>query len=136
VAISPLATPTNTPVSGSPPGKYKPSLVENQANCAHIGVTGVVREGDEEDDDPIQNVTIQVTGDEDGFRGPYYGTTDKDGVYGLVIGEFGKVPPRVEFKAEVFGPGVDTDNEPKWQTTDDCHSDNAVQVKRINWVRD
>jgi hypothetical protein len=136
VAVSPLATPTAAAVPASLPGKYQPSLEQGEANCAHIGVTGVVREGDEDDDEPISNVTVQVTGDEDGFRGPYYGTTDSDGNYGIVIGEFGKVPPRVEFRAEIYGPGVETDNRPEWQTTDDCHSENAIQIMRINWVRD
>jgi hypothetical protein len=131
-----LATPTNTAVAGSPSGTYKPHLVKGEPNCAHVGVTGVVRDGDEEDDDPIPNVTIQVTGDEDGFRGPYYATTGSDGSYGLVIGEFGKVPERVEFKAEVYGPDVETDDSPEWKTTDDCHADDAVQVMRIDWAKD
>lgn len=136
VAISPLATPTNTGVPSSPPGKYKPYSVEGKANCAHIGVQGVVRDGDDGDDDPIANVTIQVTGDEDGFRGPYYGTTASDGFYGIVIGEFGKVPDRVEFRAEVYGNDVKTDNRPTWKTTQDCHGDNAVQIMEIEWAKE
>jgi hypothetical protein len=110
--------------------------VEGEANCAHIGVAGIVRDGDEDDDDPIPNVTIQVTGDEDGFRGPYYSTTGADGKYGLVIGEFGKVPTRVEFRAEIFGPDVKTDDRPRWKTTNDCHADDAVQVMRIDWRKE
>jgi hypothetical protein len=136
VPVSPLATPTNTAVPGSPPGEYKPHRVEGESNCAHVGVAGIVRDGDEDDDAPVPNVTILVSGDEDGFRGPYYATTGKDGTYGLVIGEFGKVPTRVEFRAEVYGPDVKTENRPEWQTTNDCHSDNAVQVMRIDWAKE
>lgn len=134
--VSPLATPPQTSVAASPPGKYRPRLVQGEANCAHIGVAGVVRDGDEDDDAPVPNVTIQVTGDEDGFRGPYYSTTGSDGTYGLVIGEFGKVPDRVEFRAEIYGPDVKTDDRPSWNTTNDCHGDNAVQVMRINWRKE
>lgn len=134
-ANSPLATPTNTAVPGSPPGKYRPKRVEKEANCAHYGVAGVVRDGDDDDDPLMPNVTIQVTGDEDGFRGPYRATTNSNGEYGLVIGELGTVPERVEFRAEIFGPDVNTDNRPEWSISDDCHEDNALQVLRVDWSK-
>ena len=127
--------PANTAVPQSPPGEYRPSNLEDEANCAHIGVAGTVKDGDDDDDAPMQNVTVQVVGDEDGFWGPYYGTTDHNGRYGIVIGELGKVPERVEFKAEIFGAGVETKDRPEWSITDDCHEDNALQIKRIDWAK-
>ncbi len=39
----------------------------------------------------------------------------------------------IEFKAEIFGDGVDTQGEPEWETDDDCHKNNAVQIMKINW---
>jgi hypothetical protein len=134
VANSPLATPTWTPVPGSPPGKYKPRNEKGEPNCAHVGVYGTVRDGNDDDDDPIANVTIQVTGDKDGYRGPYYGTTGSDGKYSIVVDQFGKVG-RVEFRAEVFGPDVKTDNRPKWKTTENCRLNDSLQIMRIDWAK-
>lgn len=127
---SPLATPTNTAVPGSPSGKYRVINTESEPNCAHYGVTGVVND---EDEDRMPNVTVQVTGDEDGFRGPYLATTNGDGEFGLVIGELGKVPTRVEFTAEIYGTDVKTEDRPKWSFNDDCHQDNARQIFRIEF---
>jgi hypothetical protein len=92
-------------------------------------------DNDDDDGDPIANVTIQVTGDEDGFRGPYLATTGSDGEYGLVIGEFGKVPDRVEFLAQIYGPDTKTEERPKWQVLNDCHAPNANQVMNIEWIK-
>lgn len=136
VANSPVQQPTvvvNTPIPVSPAGRYKPVQIEKKANCAHIGVLGAVRLGPDDDDDPVANVTIEVTGDTDGYRGPYYGTTASDGKYTIVIGEFKQVKD-LEFKAEVYG--ADTDNEPEWSVSDNCHDDNSVQIVEIDWVYD
>lgn len=100
-----------------------------------MGVIGIVKVGPDDDDDPVANVTIQVTGDEDGYRGPFYGTTASNGKYTIVIGEYGKVG-RVKFKAEVFGSGADTKDEPEWTTTESCHNNDSVQVVEIKWDYD
>ncbi len=97
-----------------------------------MGVYGKVRDGDDDDDDPMPNVTIKVTGNEDPYKGPFYATTDSAGKYSLVIGELKDVG-EMEFKAEIFGDGVDTQGEPEWETDDDCHENNAVQIMKINW---
>ena len=109
--------------------------MEAEANCAHVGVRGAVRVGPDDDDDPIANVTIRVTGEDD-YTGPFFGTSGADGKYAIVIGEYGHVDEDIEFRAEVFGPGVDTSDEPEWETTEDCHSDDAVQIMNIDWARD
>lgn len=108
--------------------------MESEANCAHIGVTGAVRDGPDDDDDPIANVTIRVTGEDD-YPGPYFGTSGLDGRYSIVIGEYPDVG-EIEFRAEAYGPGVDTSNEPEWETTEDCHSDDSIQIMRIDWAKD
>jgi hypothetical protein len=110
--------------------------VETEANCAHVGVTGVVRDGDNDDDDPVPNVTIQVVGDKDGFRGPYRATTGSDGRFGLVIGEFGKVPADVEFSAQIYGSEARNKNRARWKVVDDCHGDKANQVLNLQWAKD
>ena len=135
VDVSPLATPTNTSVPGSPPGVYRPKEIEEQANCAHLGIAGYVRDGDDDDDPRLPGVTIQVTGDEDGFRGPFLTTTDGSGEYGLVIGEFGKIPDRVEFVAQVIGEGVETEDRPEWSFDDNCNASDARQIMRIIWSK-
>jgi hypothetical protein len=122
-------------VPGSPAGRYEPLSIEKQANCAHVGFAGRVVDGDDEGDDPIAGVTIRVVGDEDEFKGPYYSTTNADGEYGFVIGEFGDVSDGVEFRADVFGDGVDTNDEPEWNFTEDCHANDALQVMRIIWSK-
>jgi hypothetical protein len=94
-----------------------------------------VVDNDDDDGDPIPNVTIQVIGDEDGFRGPYLATTGSDGEYGLIIGEFGKVPDRVEFLAEVYGPGTKSEERPKWHVVNDCHASDANQIMNIEWIK-
>jgi hypothetical protein len=136
--VSPVETPTPavTTVAKSPPGRYEPRKVDGEANCAHIGVKGIVRDGDDDDSDPpMGGVTIQITGDEDGYRGPWYATTGPDGKYGLAIAEFGTIPNNVEFTAEVWGDGVDNNNEPTWNVQDDCHGNDANQVMEIDWSK-
>jgi hypothetical protein len=137
--VSPVATPTPgaTAVPLSPPGKYQPTDIDPESNCAWVGIKGTVREGPDDDDDPIPGVTIMVEGDEDGFWGPYYSTTDSEGKYGLVIAEFGFVPDRVEFEASIYGnDDVDTDDQPRWSVKDDCHSNDANQILDIEWKYD
>lgn len=100
-----------------------------------MGVTGYVRNGGGDDDPRLPGVTIQVTGDEDGFRGPFYATTDSEGEYAIVIGEFGTVPKRVEFVAEIMGENVTTKDRPKWSFGDDCHASDALQIMNIVWSK-
>lgn len=133
--VSPVTTPTNTPVPASPPGRYKPLRTDTEPNCAHLGVTGKVVEGGDEDDDPMAGVTVRVVGDEDGFRGPWYGVTDSEGWYGFAMGDYGDIPERVEFKADIYGPNIKTDDEPEWSFTEDCHGSNPVQVMKIIWSK-
>lgn len=127
--------PTNTPAPGSPPGEYEVVAVAIDSNCAHVGVTGVVLNGDDEDDDPIANITVQVVGDTDAFRGPFRATTDSEGEFGLVIGEFGKVPNSVEFRAEVYGTDVRNKTRARWKVLDDCHDDKANQILHVRWSK-
>jgi hypothetical protein len=131
--VSPLTTPTNTPIAGSPAGTYRPSSVGPEPNCAHVGITGFVRHGEDDDDDPVANVTIEVTGDKDGYRGPFYGTTASDGRYSVVLGEHLKVG-EAEFRAEVFGPEVKSRDNPEWETTESCHNDDSVQIMIVDWT--
>ena len=130
--VSPLAPPTFTPVPGSPAGTYESTEEEGEANCAHVGVYGKVRDGEDDDDALMPNVTVKVTGNKDPYGGHFYATTNSDSEYVLVIGELKDVGD-VKFKAEIFGNGVDTQGEPEWETDKDCHKNNAVQVMKINW---
>jgi len=92
-----------------------------------------VRDGENDDDDPMAGVTIEVTGDDDDYNGPFYGVTGSDGIYNIIIGEYGKVG-ETGFKAQIFGPDADTDNEPEWTASDDCHEDNPIQIYLIDWA--
>ncbi len=107
---------------------------DKESNCANMGVAGKVYKRND-DDEVISGVTIQVTGDEDGFRGPYYGTTDSKGRYGIVIAGYGKIPERVKFTAKIYGPDTKTDDDPSWNFTKDCDSDDALQIMKINWSK-
>lgn len=134
VATSPLATPTPTatPEPGTPPGRYEALSTDGIQNCYDIGVTGRVRT--KSGDTPVQYVTIQVTGDEDDWEGPFIGKTDADGRYNIYIGPIGDVGS-VDFKAEVIGgAGVKSEDKPEWKTSGDCHKDGAIQVMEINWA--
>jgi hypothetical protein len=134
VAESALPTPTFTPEPGTPAGHYEAVKEEGEQNCAHIGVTGRVLD---EDDDPVQWVTIQVKGDDDDFRGPYIGKTDADGYYSILITELTEDVDRVEFEAEVIGgPNVKADDTPDWEVRSNCSNKNATQVRRIDWRRE
>ena len=81
----------------------------------------------------MAGVTIEVVGDDDVYGGPFYGVTGSDGVYNIVIGEYDKVG-EIDFRAEVFGPDADTDNEPEWTVSDDCHETDPIQVYIIDWA--
>lgn len=83
----------------------------------------------------MQYVTIQVTGDEDEFKGPFIGKTDHRGDFTIYIGPIDKAGG-IEFKAEVIGgPGVDSEDKPEWKTSKDCKADGTIQVMKINWGR-
>ncbi len=95
---------------------------------------GTVRDGNDDDDDPMPNVTIKVTGKKGGYEGPFYATTGSDGKYSLVIGELEDVGA-IELGASVFGDGVNTENAPRWITDDDCDDDDSLQIMKINWAK-
>jgi hypothetical protein len=80
----------------------------------------------------IEHVTVQITGDESPYEGPYTAKTDKDGYYTIVIGTFNKDVDGVEFKAEIIGPGVESKDKPKWKTGKDC-TDDDTQIVEIRW---
>ena len=95
---------------------------------------GTVRDGDEDDDPPMPNVTIKITGDKEGYKGPYYATTASDGKYSIVFGSFGDIGD-AEFRASIYGDGVDNDDAPKWKTTENCDLNDSTQVVKVNWGR-
>jgi hypothetical protein len=132
VAQSPLATPTSTPEPGTPPGKYELRGTEFDQNCAHIAVTGrVVTKGG---DDGVQWVTIEVTGDDDPYKGPFYGKSDSRGDYTVLIGELKEDVDGVEFEAKIVGgAGVEPEDDFEWTVDSDCHDENTVQVVEIDW---
>jgi hypothetical protein len=134
VPVSPLATPTWTPVPASPPGTYSPKNKSTKGNCAHVGLTGIVRDGDDDGDPPIPNVTIIVTGDDDEHGGPFFASTASDGRYSLVVGDYRAVG-RIELQAEIWGSNVKTDDIPKWKTTDHCDRDDSVQIMELDWAK-
>jgi hypothetical protein len=141
-AASPLATPTHTstPLPGTPPGRYEIRDVENEKNCAHVAVYGRVTE--KSSGRPVQYVTIEVTGDEDPFEGPFIGKTSENGDYSIVILSFHDEPDKadkidgVDFEAEVTGgPNVESEDKHEWKVSDDCEESGAIQVVEINWMQ-
>jgi hypothetical protein len=128
--ISPVATPTTTPLPNTRPGRYYEKDFEEEQNCAHIGVYGRVVRADKTKEG-IEYVTVQVTGDKSPYKGPYTAKTNKDGYYTIVIGEFKDNVDGVEFKAEIVGPGVDSKDKPEWETGKNCDED--TQIVKINW---
>ena len=103
-------------------------------NCANVGLIGRVYQHDSED--PIQYVTIQVTGDEDPYKGPYTAKTNEDGYYTVVIGPLKDDIDGVEFKAVVTGgAGVVSEDDPDWEVSSDCKDEDAIQIMEIDWER-
>jgi hypothetical protein len=134
VAASVLPTPTNTSEPNTPPGRYEEDDTDFDQNCAHVGVIGRVYHQDGEA--PIQHVTVQVTGDEDPYKGPYKAKTNEDGYYTIVIGELKDDIDGVEFKAIITGgPGVESLDDPEWKVSSDCEYEDAIQIMEIDWQR-
>jgi hypothetical protein len=129
---SPVATPTNTPEPGTPPGRYEVRGTQQKNDCANIGVYGRVRE--KGSDRPVQFATIEVKGDDSDFQGPYIGRTNHEGRYDIFIAGIENDDINgVEFEAKVVGAGVESEDTPKWEVSTDCNDENAVQVYEINW---
>lgn len=134
VAASVLPTPTNTPEPGTLPGEYEEDDTDFDQNCAHVGLTGRVYQQNGEA--PIEYVTVQVTGDEDPYRGPYTAKTNADGEYTILIGELNNDIDGVEFEAIITGgPGVKSLDEVDWTVSSDCDDEDAIQIFIINWQR-
>jgi hypothetical protein len=132
VVQSPLATPTSPPEPGTPPGRYEIRNVDTDQNCAHVAVIG--RVVDKGNDKGIQWVTIEVTGDDDPYKGPFYGKSNERGDYTVLIGELKNNVDETEFEAKVVGGGnVVSEDDHEWIFTDDCHDDDGVQIVEINW---
>ena len=134
VAQSPLATPTSPPEPGTPPGQYEIRNIETERNCAHVAVIGRVVDRDDKDKG-IQWVTIEVTGDDNPYKGPYYGKSNDRGDYTVLIGELKSDIDEVEFEAKVVGgANVESEDDHEWTFGDDCHDDDQFQVVEINWT--
>jgi hypothetical protein len=131
VDTSPVATPTNTPEPGTPPGKYEVASTDEDNDCANVGVRGRVRE--KGSDRPVQYVTIEVKGDSEKYKGPFIGKTDQDGKYGIFIGALDADLDGVEFEARVVGAGVESEDTKKWEVSDNCHDGQGIQIYEINW---
>lgn len=132
--ISPVATPTATPVRETPPGRYVDRDVEGENNCAHIGVYGKVIDDDTKD--PVPYVTIEVTGDEKPFKGPYTAQSNEKGDYSILIGELSDKVDGIEFKVKVIGgDGVKSEDKTTWTAGKDCEDSDSIQIMRINWAK-
>lgn len=132
--ISPVAIPTNTPEPSTPPGEYEEDDTDFDQNCAHVGLTGRVYQQNGEA--PIEHVTVQVTGDENPYKGPYTAKSNKDGEYTILIGELNKNIDGVEFEAIITGgPGVVSLDKVEWEVSDNCEDENAIQIFIIKWQR-
>jgi hypothetical protein len=135
--VSVVATPTNTPQPDTPAGRYEVRSEDDDRNCAHVAVVGrVVEKGSER---PVQFVAIEVSGDEDPYKGPFVAKTNSDGYYTIVIDELNENVDGIDFKVQVIGgDNVDSEDEPRWQAGDNCSSDednDDIQVMEINWYR-
>ena len=134
VANSPVTAPTNTPQPGTPAGSYEAEDIEPEQNCYDVGVRGRVTEKGR--DDGVEYVTIEVRGDDDPFKGPFFGKTNSRGDYNIYIGSLEDVG-EMEFQAIVVGGGdIESEDKVEWQISDDCHDDDAIQVLEINWTRE
>jgi len=101
-------------------------------NCAHVAVVG--RVVDKGNDKGIQWVTIEVKGDDDPYKGPFYAKSDERGDYTVLIGELKNNVDEVEFDTQVVGGGsVVSEDDYQWTFGDDCHNDDDFQVMEINW---
>jgi hypothetical protein len=129
---SPQATPTATPEPATPRGRYEIRGTEGSNNCAHIAVIGrVVEKGGSQ---PVQNVTLEVKGDKNPYKGPFFGRTNEKGDYTVLIGELKNDVNGVEFEIKVQeSSGVVSEDKHKWKVSSDCHSDGVVQVMEVNW---
>jgi hypothetical protein len=74
-----------------------------------------------------------VKGKEDKYKGPYVGKTDKDGKYGILIGALDSDLDGVEFEAKVVGAGVESEDSPDWEVSDNCDDEDGIQIYEINW---
>ncbi len=110
--------------------------MDDENNCADIGVTGTVR--DKGNDEPIPNVMVEVRrtdNDDDEFQGPFSARTDQNGRYNIYIGPKDDVG-HIELKALVVGDAsVISEDEPEWETSSDCKDDDEIQVMEIHWGR-
>jgi hypothetical protein len=91
----------------------------------------------------VPYVTIQITGDQSPFKGPYTAKTNEDGDYTIIILEFHKATPEqfeeidgVEFEAEIVGgSNVKSEDTPDWEVSNDCDESGAIQIMEIDWQR-
>jgi hypothetical protein len=132
--VSPVSAPTSTPEPGTPPGEYEEDDTDFDQDCANAGLIGRVYEQNGEA--PIEYVTVQVTGDDDPYRGPYTAKTNKDGQYTIFIGGLNDDIDGVEFEAKIIGgPGVESLDEVDWEVSSDCEDEDAIQIFIIDWQR-
>jgi hypothetical protein len=83
---------------------------------------------------PVQNVTLEVKGDKNPYKGPFFGRTNEKGDYTVLIGELKNDVNGVEFEIKVQeSSGVVSEDKHKWKVSSDCHSDGVVQVMEVNW---
>lgn len=129
---SPVATPTATPEPATPRGRYEIRGTEGSRNCAHVAVIGrVVEKGGSQ---PVQNVTLEVKGDKNPYKGPFFGRTNEKGDYTVLVGEVKNDVNGVEFEIKVQeSSGVVSEDKHKWKVSSDCHKDGVVQVMEVNW---
>lgn len=129
---SPVTTPTATPQPATPGGRYEIRNTEGSTNCGNVAAVG--RVVDKGNDSPVQYVTLEVKGDKNPYKGPFYGTTNDRGDYTVLIGGLQDDIDGVEFKIQVQeSAGVDSEDDYEWTVSSDCHEDDAVQVMEVNW---
>jgi hypothetical protein len=127
--IPPSPTFTSVPVATSTPTfNFQLSSWWKENNCYDLGVYGVVLDTD---DDPLDDITIEVVGDEDTFTE----TTDSDGRYDIHLGSLLDYPDGATWYVRLKDGGQIVSDQLEWNTSQDCSDDDEIQILRLEWKR-
>ncbi len=97
-------------------------------NCYDLGVYGIVFDVQ---DNPLEDITIEVIGEEES----YSATSDDDGNYDIHLGSLLDHPDDATWYVQLKEGNQIVSEKIEWNTSQNCDDEDEIQVLHLEWKR-
>lgn len=124
-------TPTLTGVPAATPAptiRFELGTWWKENNCYDLGVYGIILDAQ---DNPLENITVEVIGEEE----TYSATSDDDGNYDVHLGSLLDHPDDATWYVQLKEGDQIVSEKIEWDTSQNCDDEDEIQILHLEWRR-